>query len=69
MRIELASPTSLPNSMATITVPAARAIWRLALLEVVTGEDYNQTSVLASRQKAVTSYLQIASGSHLSYVI
>src|SRR5512139_1573234 len=46
IRILLTSPRTWPKRIANITVPAARAIWRLALLEVVTREDYNQSSVL-----------------------
>src|SRR5512139_3781973 len=48
IRILLTSPRIWPKRIANMTVPAARAICRLALLEVVTREDYNQTSVVAS---------------------
>jgi len=46
IRILFNSPRIWLTRIANITVPAARAIWRLALVEVVTGEDYNQSFVL-----------------------
>src|ERR1043165_10063055 len=54
-------PIRLLKIKANITVPAARAIWRLAV-EVVTGEDYNRENFRGERMGTVTQhgYLVIA---------